>query len=69
MHFDANDKSLTMALFWQRAKATQSEKAYFVINNHAYSVVRGSRGTLLLPPLPRFTLPLLALFLRLNPHP
>ena len=69
MHFDANDKSLTMALFWQRAKATQSEKAYFVINNHAYSVVRGSRGTLLLPPLPRFTFPLLAHFPRPNPHP
>ena len=69
MHFDANDKSLTMALFWQRAKTPVSEKAYFVIDSHAYSVARGSRGTLLLPPLPRFTLPLLALLPRLNPHP
>ena len=69
MHFDANDKSLTMALFWQRAKTPVAEQAYFVIGSHAYSVVRGSRGTLLLPPLPRFTLPLLALLPRLNPHP
>ena len=44
MHLDSNDKSLTIGLLWQRAKATLSEKAYFVIGLHAYPVAGGLTG-------------------------